>query len=137
MAALVFRAHLRQAGLADRVRVSSAGTGPWHVGEPADPRARAVLAAHGYRGEHVATEIGPEHLSATLFLAAAAEHVTVLWQRVGEPERIRLLREFDPVAPPGAEITDPYRGTTADYEKVLTMIESTMPGLLDWVQERL
>ncbi|MDI5980588.1 protein tyrosine phosphatase, partial [Amycolatopsis magusensis] len=36
MAALVFREQLRRAGLADRVRVSSAGIGPWHVGEPAD-----------------------------------------------------------------------------------------------------
>lgn len=136
MAALVFREHLRRAGLAEGVLVTSAGTGPWHVGEPADPRARAVLAAHGYPGEHVAAEIGPQHLSARLFLAAAAEHVEVLRQRVGESGRIRLLREFDPAAPPGAEITDPYRGTTADYEEVLIMIENAMPGLLDWVRER-
>ncbi len=43
-------AHLAAArGLADRVRVDSAGTGSWHVGNPADPRAIAVAAAHGVR----------------------------------------------------------------------------------------
>jgi protein-tyrosine-phosphatase len=41
--------------LADHVRISSAGTGPWHEGEPMDPRAVAVLDEHGYKDHgHVA-----------------------------------------------------------------------------------
>ncbi|GHF23949.1 protein-tyrosine-phosphatase [Amycolatopsis deserti] len=131
MAAMVFRAHLARAGL-DDVRVTSAGTGGWHAGEPADPRARAVLAAHGYGGEHVATELGDEHLGADLFLAAGREHAEVLSAKVGAG-RVRLLREFDPEAPPGAEIADPYHGRAEEYEKVLEMIEAAVPGLLDWV----
>jgi protein-tyrosine phosphatase len=140
MAALVFREHLRRTGLSAQVQVSSAGTGPWHVGEPADPRARAVLAANGYgrhSDEHMAAEIGAGQLTADLFLAAAAEHVSVLVHKIDDPGRVRLLREFDPAAPAGAEIADPYRGTTAEDEQVLAMVEGAMPGLLDWVRERL
>ena len=43
---------LDRAGLADGVRVSSAGTGGWHVGSPADDRAAALLRAEGYPDTH-------------------------------------------------------------------------------------
>ena len=36
MAALVFREWLTREGLSSLVEVSSAGTGGWHIGDPAD-----------------------------------------------------------------------------------------------------
>ena len=43
--------------LADHIRISSAGTGPWHAGEPMDPRAAAVLGEHGYADHgHIARQ---------------------------------------------------------------------------------
>ncbi|MFC5994841.1 protein tyrosine phosphatase, partial [Pseudonocardia hispaniensis] len=56
MAAQVFRAELTRAGLADRVAVISAGTGDWHVGNPADERAVALLRDRGYPVDHVARQ---------------------------------------------------------------------------------
>ncbi|WP_414637526.1 low molecular weight protein-tyrosine-phosphatase [Amycolatopsis sp.] len=137
MAALVFREHLRRAGLADRVRVTSAGIGPWHVGEPADPRARETLTAHGYGGPHTAAQVDDDHLSADLLLAADKSHLRSLRQQIDDPERVKLLREFDPSAPPGAEVPDPYYGGDEGFEDVLAMIERAMPGLLDRVREEL
>lgn len=137
MAAIVFQEHLDRAGLADRVRVTSAGTGPWHVGEPADPRARDTLREHGYRGEHVAAQIGGDHLSADLLLAADQGHLRALRRLVDDPERVRLLREFDPEAPAGAGVPDPYYGGDDGFTDVLTMVERTVPGLLDWAKARL
>jgi protein-tyrosine phosphatase len=44
--------------LADRLIVTSAGTGPWHEGEPMDPRAGAALQRAGYPDHsHVAHQI--------------------------------------------------------------------------------
>ncbi|RJQ79540.1 low molecular weight protein-tyrosine-phosphatase [Amycolatopsis panacis] len=134
MAALVFRAKLAEAGLAETVTVASAGTGPWHVGEPADQRARATLKAHGYPTDHVAAEVDGEHLRADLLLAASEGHLTFLRSRVDDPSRVRLLREFDPSAPEGAEVPDPYYGGDDGFEDVLAMVERAMPGLLDWVR---
>ena len=48
MADVVLEARLDEAGLADRVRVTSGGTEPWHVGEPMDPRAAGSLRQAGY-----------------------------------------------------------------------------------------
>ena len=135
MAELVFRAHLDDAGL-DDVRVTSAGTGPWHVGEPADKRARATLKAHGYSTEHVASEVSDEDLAADLLLAADEGHAEFLRARVDDPAKVRLLRSFDPSAPEGAEVPDPYYGGDDGFEDVLGMVERAVPGLLDWVRSR-
>lgn len=136
MAELVFRARLEEAGLGDAVRVSSAGTGPWHAGERADKRARATLEAHGYPTEHVASEVSAEDLGADLLLAADEGHAEFLRSRVGDPAKVRLLRSFDPSAPEGAEVPDPYYGGDDGFDDVLGMIERSVPGLLDWVRSR-
>jgi protein-tyrosine phosphatase len=133
MAALVFAEHLRRAGL---VRVGSAGIGSWQAGQCLAPRAAAVLTRHGYGGPHTTREFGDDHRDADLFLAAAAEHVTFLRTAVAGPDRVRLLREFDPAAPRNAELADPCHGTPADYENVLAVIERCVPGVLGWLKER-
>ncbi|MCR6486585.1 low molecular weight phosphotyrosine protein phosphatase [Amycolatopsis sp. OK19-0408] len=133
MAELIFRAKLEEAGL-DDVRVSSCGIGPWHAGEPADKRARATLKAHGYPTEHVATEVTSDDLEADLLLAADEGHVEFLLERVEDPSKVRLLRSFDPSAPEGAEVPDPYYGGDDGFEDVLGMIERSVPALLDWVR---
>lgn len=136
----VYAAALARAGLADRVQVSSAGTGPWHAGEPADERAAAVLRRNGYLDGHVARQVNPEHLEADLLIAADREHVAALTRVLGRAEaaeKVRLLRSFDPAAEPGAEVPDPYYGGDSGFDDVLAMIVAAMPGLLDWTRERL
>jgi len=134
MAELVFRAKVEEAGLDHLVQVSSAGTGGWHVGEAADKRARAKLAEHGYPTGHVAAEVDRGHLAADLLLAADDSHLSFLRRKVSDPAKVRLLREFDPSAPEGAEVPDPYYGEDDGFEDVLGMIERSVPGLLDWVR---
>src|SRR5699024_11431075 len=87
---------LRHAGLDQQVRVSSAGIGSWHVGHAMDPRAMATLREHGYDGEHVAAQLDDQHLTADLLLAADSGHLRALRDKLAEPARARLLREFDP-----------------------------------------
>ncbi|WP_328444725.1 low molecular weight protein-tyrosine-phosphatase [Amycolatopsis sp. NBC_00438] len=134
MAELVFQAALGDARLTDVVRVTSAGTGGWHEGEPADKRARATLEAHGYPTRHVASEVTEDDLEADLLLAADQGHAEFLRARVDDPAKVRLLRSFDPSAPDGAEVPDPYYGGDDGFEDVLGMIERSVPGLLDWVR---
>ncbi len=136
MAEKVLRAALADAGLADRVEVTSAGVGPWHVGEPMDPRAAETLTARGLDTEHVARQIDADAGEADLLLAATVDHVRDL-RRAGVPaDRIRLLRDFDPDAPDAAEIPDPYYGGPDGFDEVLAMIEAAAPGIVDWVREQ-
>lgn len=139
-AALVVAEHLRREGLEDRVRVTSAGIGPWHAGDPIDPRAGEVLERHGYPVDHVAAQVGAEHLDADLFLAMDRGHEKALRKLVDDPSRVRMLRSFDPAAtggPDRLDVPDPYYGGPDGFEEVLDMIEASTPGLLAWVRERL
>lgn len=141
MAALVFSEHLSRAGLAERVRVTSAGIGSWHVGDPADERAARTLTRAGYPTAHVAAQVDDQHLDADLLVAMDSGHrreLRALLARRGEdPDRVVMLRSFDPSANGDLDVPDPYYGTRQGFTEVLAMIESAVPGLLDWVRTRL
>jgi protein-tyrosine phosphatase len=141
MAEMVFREHLRREGLDDRVKVTSAGTGGWHVGQGADYRAAAVLAEYGYPYKHSAAQVNTDHLKADLLVALDGGHFRALRRLVeragGDPSRIVLLRSFDPNASGDLDVPDPYYGGDSGFTRVLRMIEAAMPGLVDWVRGRL
>ena len=132
----VFVQELERAGLAGVVHVSSAGTGGWHRGCPADDRAAALLRAEGYPDAHRARQVDAEQLAADLLVALDDGHRRALQSMVPDAGRVRLLRSFDPAAPPGAEVPDPYYGGGDGFVEVLAMIKAAMPGLLDWVRSQ-
>lgn len=138
MAEKVFAHQLDERGLSGAVRVSSAGTGSWHAGDAADDRAGSVLRGHGYPSAHRAALLDDDHLSADLIVAMGRNHVRILHDLGAAPDRVRMLRSFDPRSGAHAlDVEDPYYGTTADFEDVLAVIETALPGLHDWVDERL
>ncbi|MBH0779968.1 low molecular weight protein-tyrosine-phosphatase [Nocardia bovistercoris] len=132
MAEKIFAHRLDEAGLSERVRVSSAGTNGWHVGDDADPRTTATLRKHGYPVGHEAAVLDAGHRAADLLVALDRGHDREL-ARLGVPtDRRRLLRSFDPDAD-GPDVPDPYYGDSTDFERVRAQIEAAVPGLLDWV----
>lgn len=135
MAQSIFARAISAAGLDDRVRVSSSGTSSWHVGEPADNRARTELLAHGYPDNHSAAQLGPDDLDADLLVVMDNGHVRDL-ERKRLGNRIRLLRSFDPAADHD-ELADPYFGIPDDFVVTREQIEAAVPGLLAWVRETL
>lgn len=138
MAEKMFAHQLEQRGLARLVRVSSAGTGDWHAGAGADDRAVRVLSERGYPAEHCAAQISDDHLSADLVIALGRNHQRILADRGVEAERLRMLRSFDPRAGAHAlDVEDPYYGGHGDFEDVFAVIESALPGLHTWVDDRL
>lgn len=127
-------AEIEAVGLTDRVRVSSAGTGHWHIGEPMDPRAAEVLAEHGYDTAHRGRQVDSETLAADLLVAMDTAHLRSLRRSVPDPKRVRLLRSFDPAAPDDAEVADPYYGTPDGFAEVYDMLAGALPGLVEYVK---
>jgi len=137
----VMRHVLREAGLDSGVEVDSAGTGAWHVGDPADGRARAAARRRGIELESIARQVAPGDLDEfDLVLAADAENRRDLLRLAGEdPERrakVRLLREFDPVSVQTGDldIPDPYYGDGDGFDHVLDIVEAACRGLLAEIQ---
>lgn len=135
---------IEEAELADRITVSSSGTGDWHVGEPADPRTVAVLEAHGYNGSaHRAREFTAAHFDdVDLVLASDNGHVRHLRRLAPTPEdrdKIRLVREFDPaaVAAGTLETDDPWFGDEEHFIRCFAEVEAACKGILEHVRGRL
>jgi protein-tyrosine phosphatase len=135
MAEHIFRHHAEQEGL--DVEVDSSGTGHWHVGDPADERAVAVLRRAGYRSSHRARQFEASWFDRyDLILALDRGHRTDLLRLAPDEEarrKIRLLREFDPRAR-DLDVADPYYSRDSAFDEVREQIEAAVPGLLDHVR---
>ena len=146
---VVLEAALDDAGVGDRVTVSSAGTGGWHVGDPMDRRAAAALSGAGYdpsgpRAEQFDVDWFARH---DLVLAMDTDNLSDLRDlaRDAEPrgvdvgdQRLRLFRDFDPQAistsdPRERVVPDPYYGGDDGFAEVLEMVERTSEALADAV----
>lgn len=137
MAAAVLRARLAGEGLAELVTVDSAGTGSWHIGEQADPRARAVLARRGYDAEqHRARQLDAGWFAERdLLLAMDHDNLRTLQLLAPSPAaaaRVRLLRSFDATAtsPDEQVVPDPYYSDEAGFAVGLDIIERSVDGLV-------
>ena len=134
IAEVVMRSLLEERGLADRVEVSSAGTGDWHIGERADRRTLAVLNRHGYDGDaHRARQFSAEWFSQCELVVAMDQANLATLSRLADGEhedKVQLLRAFDPDAN-GTDVPDPYYSGDNGFDEVLVMVEAACRGLLD------
>ncbi|WP_129841511.1 low molecular weight protein-tyrosine-phosphatase [Streptomyces sp. RFCAC02] len=145
MAEVVLRTRLGEAGAADRYAVDSAGTGDWHVGEHADPRATAALLDAGYDTApevHVARAFEADWFDRYgVVIALDRGHERALRALARTPEeraKVRLLRSFEPAGPgrgAGLDVPDPYYGGAEDFVTSLRIIEGAVPGLVAWLAE--
>ncbi|MFF7388840.1 low molecular weight protein-tyrosine-phosphatase [Streptomyces scabiei] len=140
MAEAVFRARVEEAGLGGLVEVDSAGTGGWHEGDAADPRAVSVLESSGYDGLHTARQFQVSWFSRLdLVIALDEGHLEALRRlapTAADADKVRLLRSYDPAAGDDLDVPDPYYGGMDGFEECLELVEAASPGLLAAVQEK-
>ncbi|MEO3797868.1 low molecular weight protein-tyrosine-phosphatase [Nonomuraea sp. B10E15] len=139
MAEVVLRQTLAGRGLGDRVTVDSAGTGEWHVGDPMDERALDLLARHGYDGSvHRARQFAGDWFARyDLVLAMDRDNLSTLRRMAPYEVEVRLFRSFDPAAPEGAEVPDPYYGGTEGFEEVLALVKAASEGVAKHIADEL
>ena len=131
-------------GWHDRVVVTSAGTGDWHIGEQADARTVAVLAARGYDGSrHRARLFEPgwfDRLDLVVALDRGHERTLRSWAPNEQArDSIRLLRCFDPTAEGASgatlDVPDPYYRDRQAFEHTLDLVEAGCSALLDHLSD--
>lgn len=134
IAEVVMRRLVEEAGIADRVELASAGTGDWHVGEPADPRTVAILAAHGYDGTaHRARQFTTADFDAADLIVAMDDSNVAALRRIAPPggmAKVRLLLSYVADAT-DREVPDPWYGGDDGFEVALSLVEQGCRGLLD------
>ena len=122
VAEFVVRSELAKAGL--DIAVASAGTGPWHVGKPADPRTLSSAAAHGYDlSAHRARRVqAGDFASHDLLLAMDRQNLEALQASCPHEyaARVMLFLPFAGIVT-AEEVPDPYYGGPDDFERVIEL----------------
>jgi protein-tyrosine phosphatase len=141
-AEIVTRRLAAEAGLAELVAVDSAGTGDWHVGDDADPRALGALAQRGYDpAGHCARQFQADDFAEReLVIALDRGHyreLRMLAPTAEDAAKVRLLRSFDPAAGDDLEVPDPYYGGADGFAHVLDLVEAACRGLLAEIRPEL
>ena len=127
--------HLAQKrGLGDKVKVASAGTHDYHVGESPDPRSQKHAAKRGYDlSAQRAAQVQREDFSTfDYILAMDRGHLRMLRAVQPEDAKARVGLFLDASAKwKGEDVPDPYYGGTAGFEQVLDMVEEAAERWLD------
>ncbi|GAA5786565.1 low molecular weight protein-tyrosine-phosphatase [Chitiniphilus shinanonensis] len=136
----VMRHLVRDAGLADRVEVDSAGTHDYHVGEAPDRRAQAHASKRGYdlRSLRAREVTSADFARFDLILAMDEGHLALLRRRCPEPyqNRLKLFLDFATHFNE-REVPDPYYGGPQGFEHVLDLVEDGCEGLLTHIRTEL
>jgi protein-tyrosine phosphatase len=116
------------------IEVDSAGTGDWHVGNPADERAIAAAAARGVTIEGVARQVRPSDFEEfDLILAMDRNnHANLLAMEGADPEKVRLFREM--AGEGELDVPDPYYGADDGFTEVLDILERGCEAVLEQVR---
>lgn len=134
MAGIVFAQLAADAGMPDRFVVESAGTGDWHVGEPADERTIAALAARGYDGSrHRARQFDPDRfpdLDLVVALDRSHERILRSWApTMDDAAKVTLLLRYDDAWPQQTDVPDPYYADRHEFDRVLSTVERACRAL--------
>jgi protein-tyrosine phosphatase len=129
----VFRHHAEQAGMATCLHIDSAGTHAYHVGEPADRRARAAAANRGISLDGInARRVEAEDFERfDYILAMDADNLERLHAESPDEHRHKLHLFLELAQADEREVPDPYYGGAAGFERVLDLVEDASLKFLE------
>lgn len=139
----VFRQRVIDAGLQERIRIDSAGTGDWHIGKAPDRRASAAAAGRGYAMDDLrARQVSGDDFQRFDYVLAMDDSnladLETLRAGVGADDGVVLARFLDVLGEDGPrEVPDPYYGGDDGFDHVLNLVEKASDLWLERLRERL
>ena len=133
----VFLHLIAREGLEDRFVVDSAGTGGWHVGNPADRRMRAAAERRGIHLPSRARQIElADFTSFDRILTMDDDNLRNVRSLARELGERPGLARIEPMTShcrvhQVSEVPDPYYGGEQGFEDVLDLLEDACGGLLE------
>jgi protein-tyrosine phosphatase len=137
MAEGALRARLQAAGLAGHVEIDSAGTGGWHAGDPPDPRAIGIAAAHGVDiGMLRARKLAIEDFDRFDWILCA-DRGNLAHARARKPitshGRPALLLEWAGRRV-RREVPDPYEGNPRDFARAWALVDDAAARIVERIR---
>ncbi len=131
----VFLNLIKLQGLEENYKVDSAGTGSWHVGNPADSRMRNAAKRRGIDLPSISRQITFNDLQTfDLILTMDNENLQVV-KALASKHVVDDCANIRPILSYAKktdliEVPDPYYGGEDGFEKVLDLLEDACQGLL-------
>ena len=139
-AEIVCRAALREAGLADRVKVDSCGTASYHVGSRPDRRMIAALERAGYEydGHRARTFCREDGSRFDLIIPQDHENMQDVLATLPSQyaSKVQPMSRWFPSGERHREVPDPYYGTDADFDEVVELLRRSVGQLIAELQTR-
>jgi protein-tyrosine phosphatase len=136
----VFQDLVNREKLDQKIFISSAGTGNWHIGNLPDERMRQTAQSKGIKLESRAQQFQSKDFNRfNLILAMDYSNLIRLSEIAPSslpPDKLMLFRSFDPESNDDQDVPDPYYGGAKGFEEVYSMVKRTCPPLLDYIKSR-
>lgn len=135
----VFRKLLRETAPGLELRVDSAGTHAYHIGDPPDVRSQAAALERGVDiSAHRGRQVMPEDFHRFDFVVAMdqdnLDRLKTLRPKGAQAE-LKLLLDYAPEVA-DKDVPDPYYGGKRGFEEVLDLVEQGSKGLLAEILQR-
>lgn len=130
----VFEALVQRSGLNQLVRIDSAGTHAYHVGNSPDTRSQQTALSRGIDlSKQRARQFQEADFQAFDYVLAMDLNNLQALQRFAQAQQHKNVRLFMEFASRWheREVPDPYYGGSQGFERVLDMIEDASEGLLE------
>ena len=137
LAEYVVRERAETRGIGGLFYFDSAGTGDWHVGQPADARMLRTALNRGVdMRDHRAMQVTNANIGDWDWLIAMDEsnHLDLLAMGADE-NRLLMLRRFEAVEPVPA-VPDPYYGGEQGFAEVFEIVRRNADPLLDYLEQQ-
>lgn len=133
-----FRQLVKNKGLSEFFEVDSAGTAGYHIGKKPDHRALEVLDDNDIKTNHLGRKLSIEDLDVFDHIAvmdeANFEYVHNMYHKAKgtppPPEKLFLIRDFDPEVRGIQEVPDPYYEPKEVFEEVYQVLWRSNEALL-------
>ncbi len=136
----IFEDLLEREGLVEKVMVSSAGVGHWHVGAEPDARMQKTANDRGISLQSRAQQIqSSDFRGLDLILAMDQSNMDALLHTAPSDsarEKLKMFRSFDPEADGDLDVPDPYYGGDKGFDLVFNIVHRTCPKVLEYLREQ-
>ncbi|MCP1146330.1 low molecular weight protein-tyrosine-phosphatase [Lysinibacillus endophyticus] len=136
MAEAVMRDLIEKKGLSSKIKVDSAATSSWHIGEPPHKGTQSKLKEYGIstsgmKGRQLVKE---DFESFDYIIGMDSNNVRNIREKLGQPEHPKIFRFLD-LTSHKKDVPDPYY--TGDFQETYDLVLDGCKALLEKIEESL
>jgi protein-tyrosine phosphatase len=135
----IFQSMVKEAGLSDKIKIDSAGSSAYHIGELPHPTTRETAAKRGYNLQSRARQYTQKDFSDFDYIIGMDEsnedHLNALAPNNSNAEIISFIDLCPTYKDQFSDVPDPYYGGPKGFDLVLDVVEEGCKILLEKIKQ--